>query len=242
MNLHELGQRIRAQREKCGLKQNDVAGALQVSPQAVSKWERGENAPDIAQLVPLGGLLGVSVDWLLGSFVEDRDVFEATVLCSGVKGAREQSEAMTPRQFAEWTNAVCFQITEAVLRHDAVPIKYVGPGLLCFFSGPNHRRRALSASLHAKSTSNVQLKIGICTGQVYFGSVGHPDYSRPDIMGEVVSIALLSTDWAASNTESGIVACSKTVEGPLDSFSIGKEHPVSFPGISHEVSLFEIKD
>ena len=50
MLLSELGQRIRDRRERLGLKQHDVAHALQVSPQAVSKWERGENGPDLAIL------------------------------------------------------------------------------------------------------------------------------------------------------------------------------------------------
>ena len=67
MNLKELGKRIRAQREKCRLKQVDIANALQISAQAVSKWERGENAPDIAVLLDLTRLLGVSTDWLLGA-------------------------------------------------------------------------------------------------------------------------------------------------------------------------------
>ena len=47
LNLTVLGQRIKGLREKLGLKQRDVAGALQISAQAVSKWERDENYPDI---------------------------------------------------------------------------------------------------------------------------------------------------------------------------------------------------
>ena len=42
MLLSELGNRIRSQRERLGLKQQDIANALQISPQAVSKWERGK--------------------------------------------------------------------------------------------------------------------------------------------------------------------------------------------------------
>ena len=67
MNISEMGDRIKARRNSCGLTQNDVANALQISPKAVSKWERGENAPDVGTLVPLARLLGVSSDWLLGS-------------------------------------------------------------------------------------------------------------------------------------------------------------------------------
>ncbi|MFC1735863.1 helix-turn-helix domain-containing protein, partial [Candidatus Hydrogenedentota bacterium] len=57
MLLEELGNRIRSQRKKRGLKQRDVANALQISPQAVSKWERGENAPDVGMLSSLARLL-----------------------------------------------------------------------------------------------------------------------------------------------------------------------------------------
>jgi len=239
MNLSELGQRIRMRREKCGLTQQCLAGALQVSPQAVSKWERGENAPDIAQFVPLSKLLGVSVDWLLGAFSENRDVFEATVLASGVQTAREMSESMTPREFAAWTNTVCFQVTEAVLRHDGVPVKTTGPGVLSFFSGSGHRKRAVDAAASAATTADVPLKIGLCTGEVYVGPIGHPDYAQPDIMGEAVSIALLAMDWAVANTESGLAASAETLTDT--NREAGPPHEVTFAGISHPVGMCDIQ-
>lgn len=64
MREEKLGQRLRERRERSGLSQREVAEALQVSPQAVSKWERGESAPDIGLLVPLCRLLDVSVERL----------------------------------------------------------------------------------------------------------------------------------------------------------------------------------
>jgi transcriptional regulator with XRE-family HTH domain len=97
--LKLLGDRIRARREKRGLKQLDVANALDISPQAVSKWERGENAPDVATLAPLARLLGVSVDWLLEAD-PPRDTFEAVVLVSGIRGAHAKALGITPREFA----------------------------------------------------------------------------------------------------------------------------------------------
>ena len=62
MDLGQLGARIKKRREARGLKQADLASALRVTPQAVSKWELGENAPDIVVLVPLSRLLDVSVE------------------------------------------------------------------------------------------------------------------------------------------------------------------------------------
>ena len=65
MFLDDLASRIRQHRERLGLTQRTLACALNVTPQAVSKWERAENAPDISLLVPLAELFDVSTDWLL---------------------------------------------------------------------------------------------------------------------------------------------------------------------------------
>lgn len=242
MKLSELGQRIRDRRAKCHLRQNDLAAALQVSPQAVSKWERGENAPDITLLPPLARLLGVSTDWLLGGYAEDRDVFEATVLASGAPAAREMSETMRPKEFAAWTNGVCFAVTEAVLGCGGVPVKYIGPGVLCFFSGVEHAKRAVRAALAAKAAAAAAIKVGISCGRVYFGPVGHPDYAQPDIMGEAVSIALLGADWAAPNTDSGIVVCGAAAEALAGAAALGKQRRPRFQGIRHAVKLFEVEE
>lgn len=61
-----LGQRIRERRTSLELSQNALARELDLSFQAVSKWERGENAPDLRVLPGLARVLGVSIDWLLG--------------------------------------------------------------------------------------------------------------------------------------------------------------------------------
>jgi len=60
-----LGNRIAQMRRQKGLKQEDMAEALGVSPQAVSKWENDMNCPDISLLPALAKLLEISVDELL---------------------------------------------------------------------------------------------------------------------------------------------------------------------------------
>lgn len=77
MNVAEVGERIRQRRGQVGLRQRDVADALQLSAQAVSKWERGENALDIGLLPDLARLLGISTDWLLAGFDDSPDLLKA---------------------------------------------------------------------------------------------------------------------------------------------------------------------
>ena len=66
-----LGKRIAMLRRQRGLKQEDLANELDVSPQAVSKWENDQTCPDISLLPRLAQLLGVSVDELLSGKKED---------------------------------------------------------------------------------------------------------------------------------------------------------------------------
>ena len=235
-----LGSRIRERRESRRLSQQDIANALQISPQAVSKWERAENAPDIAVLAPLAAVLGVSTDWLLDSAGQGKDMFETTVLATSIAGAYQQSLTMDARDFASWANGYFVQITEAVLRHDGVPIKYMGDQFLCFFSGIDHTARALRAVRLAKGMVGDALEGGLSCGEVYLGTVGHPDYARPDIMGEVVNIAFLTLAWAETHAQSGIAATAAVATADEEAGAVGHETEVNFKGIPSPVRLCEL--
>ncbi len=60
-----LGANIVAYRKREGLTQMGLAEKLNYSDKAVSKWERGESAPDLPTLVQLAELFGVTVNDLL---------------------------------------------------------------------------------------------------------------------------------------------------------------------------------
>jgi transcriptional regulator with XRE-family HTH domain len=62
----EIASRIRDARLQSGLKQSDVAEALNISQSSYSRMERGILMPDAAQIRTLSGLHGASILWLLG--------------------------------------------------------------------------------------------------------------------------------------------------------------------------------
>ena len=206
MDVRKVGARIRQCRQQRHLKQGDLAASLSVSPQAVSKWERGENAPDITVLVPLARLLGVSIEWLLGGREGERDTFAATVLCTGLNGFAQRAATMEPRDVAAWANGLFYTLTEAILAKEGVPIKYLGDGFLAYFAGTNQVERAISAALSAKgAVVYSEFVSAIHSGPIFLGTIGHPDYQSADIIGRAVNTTFLTMRWAASNCPSGIV-------------------------------------
>ncbi len=65
ISVEKLGIRIACLRRANGLTQTQVADRLGVTPQAVSKWERGLACPDLVCLDELSDLLGTTIDGLL---------------------------------------------------------------------------------------------------------------------------------------------------------------------------------
>ena len=66
-NMNEsIGSIIMRLRKEHGMTQDQLANALGITFQAVSKWENGVSSPDISTLPLLADLFGVSVDQLLG--------------------------------------------------------------------------------------------------------------------------------------------------------------------------------
>ncbi len=57
-----LADNIQKLRKKCGLTQEELAGKLGVTFQAVSKWENAKSAPDILLLPQMAEIFGCSID------------------------------------------------------------------------------------------------------------------------------------------------------------------------------------
>ena len=65
-----LGERIAQLRKEKGLKQDELAEMLGITPQAISKWENDQTCPDISLLPKLAEILSVTVDELLSGKTE----------------------------------------------------------------------------------------------------------------------------------------------------------------------------
>jgi transcriptional regulator with XRE-family HTH domain len=62
---YQIGRNIASYRKRAGLTQAGLAERLNYSDKAISKWERGESAPDVLTLVQLSEQFGITVNDLL---------------------------------------------------------------------------------------------------------------------------------------------------------------------------------
>lgn len=59
--------------KKKGISQEDLANALNVSRQAVSKWESSQSVPDMDKIVALSSYFNITTDYLLKDEIETID-------------------------------------------------------------------------------------------------------------------------------------------------------------------------
>ena len=71
--LRTVGSTIRELRKNKNLTQEELAEAINVTPQAISKWENNIGLPDISQIIPLATFFGVSTDIILGIAENNRN-------------------------------------------------------------------------------------------------------------------------------------------------------------------------
>ena len=65
MDMIKIGRHIASLRKQSGFTQETLAQRLDITPQAVSKWETGTGLPEVSLLVELAGLFDVPVDDVL---------------------------------------------------------------------------------------------------------------------------------------------------------------------------------
>lgn len=64
--LEQIGTRLSVCRQNKNMTQEELANRLGITPQALSKWERGVSLPDTAMLPNIARMLEIGTDYLLG--------------------------------------------------------------------------------------------------------------------------------------------------------------------------------
>lgn len=100
-----LAEKITRLRKKNGWSQEELAEKMQVSRQAVSKWEGAQTVPDLEKILMLSDLLGVTTDYLLKDEIEDEEFTDGPDLASVKRITLVQAN-----EFLEWRKEASVRI------------------------------------------------------------------------------------------------------------------------------------
>ncbi len=100
-----LADKIIRLRKKNGWSQEELAENMQVSRQAVSKWESAQTVPDLEKILALSRLFGVTTDYLLKDELEEEECTDEDDNPSVRRVTLAQANA-----FLEWRKAASVRI------------------------------------------------------------------------------------------------------------------------------------
>ena len=100
-----LSDKIIRLRKKNGWSQEELAEKMQVSRQAVSKWEGAQTIPDLEKILMLSSLFSVTTDYLLKDEIEDEEFTDEPDRTSVKRITLAQAN-----EFLEWRKAASVRI------------------------------------------------------------------------------------------------------------------------------------
>lgn len=121
-----IGERITELRTQKNLSQGELASALSVSRQAISKWENDQSSPDTIHLIQLADLLDTEVAYLATGV---KPVYEEAPIV--VNLVKKEDRVVEVEKVAE--KPVIRRIVRVKYRRN--PLEYLALGIVCFVLG-----------------------------------------------------------------------------------------------------------
>lgn len=98
-----IGEKIKQLRKENDVTQEKLAAYLNISYQAISKWENNTACPDISLVVPLANFFGVTTDVILG---RDEEEQKNEIAEFRKEGSRLANLGLVKEQIPHWRSAV----------------------------------------------------------------------------------------------------------------------------------------
>ena len=121
-----IGERITELRTQKNLSQGELASALSVSRQAISKWENDQSSPDTIHLIQLADLLDTEVAYLATGV---KPVYEEAPIV--VNLVKKEDRVVEVEKLVE--KPVIRRVIRVKYRRN--PLEYLALGIVCFVLG-----------------------------------------------------------------------------------------------------------
>jgi len=194
--------------------------------------------------------------------IDDGKKKNMTIFFSDIEKFSTTSEMLTPNGLILLMNKYFSLASEPITYHNGVIDKYIGDAIMAFWGAPftgeeNHAKLACYAALEQftkldelnenlaevlgfrKNLPKINIRIGLCTGDVIAGNIGSSNTKSYTVMGDTVNIA---SRLESANKQFGtrILISESTYKMIEDDFVTRKIDNIIVVGKSEPVSIYEL--
>jgi adenylate cyclase len=182
---------------------------------------------------------------------------EVTILFSDVRGFTAMSEKLSAPQVVEVLNEYLTAMVDIVMAHNGTLDKYVGDAIMAVWGSPlyepKHKENALrtavqmmevlqelQAKWQAEGKPHIDIGIGLNTGHVVAGNMGHPDFKMDyTVIGDDVNLAA-RMESANKEMKSHILITGSSYEGCEHLVDVIKHEPIHVKGKEASIEVYEV--
>jgi PAS domain S-box-containing protein len=176
-----------------------------------------------------------------------------TMLMADLRGFTSLSERLPPERVVAMVNRYLSAMVSVVKRYNGTIDDFIGDAIFVLFGAPvwkeDDAERAVACAIamqlamdgineqnRQEDLPEIEMGIGVHTGQVIVGNIGSPERMKYDVMGSQVNL----TARIQSCTTGGQILISETTRQEVGRIlKIGRQMEVKAKGVEHPVTLFE---
>jgi len=134
------------------------------------------------------------------------ELVPVTILFSDIRSFTSISESMPPRELLDFLNEYFSGMVESVLTHNGVVDKFIGDAIMAVFGAPvpeegdalnavrsaldmRARLEAINEGFRQRGLPEIRTGVGLHTGQVVAGNMGHAQRMEYTVIGDAVNLA-----------------------------------------------------
>ena len=178
---------------------------------------------------------------------------KVTMLMADLRGFTSLSERLPPERVVAMVNRYLSAMVSVAKRYNGTIDDFIGDAIFILFGAPvwkeDDAERAVACAIamqlamdgineqnRQEDLPEIEMGIGIHTGQVIVGNIGSPERMKYDVMGSQVNL----TSRIQSCTTGGQILISDTTRQEVGRIlRIGRQMEVKAKGVEHPVILFE---
>src|SRR5215470_3082056 len=177
-----------------------------------------------------------------------------TMLMADLRGFTSLSERLPPERVVAMLNRYLTTMVGVIKKYHGTIDDFIGDAIFVLFGAPvwkeDDAERAVACAIamqlamdsineqnRAENVPEIEMGIGLHTGQVVVGNIGSPERMKYDVIGSQVNL----TSRIQSCTTGGQILISETTRQDAGRIlKVGRQVEVKAKGLEHPVTLFEV--